>query len=94
MQQASRIFSILFLLSLCFGVLKAQESETKLEIDTTSSDGLFQAARTAAFDQKDYPLAKRYCLKALERSPNYADIRIFWDVCTLGLIRLTAPKPV
>lgn len=45
--------------------------------DTTSSDVLFQAARKAAFDSKDYPLAKHYCYKALEKSPNYADIRIF-----------------
>lgn len=45
--------------------------------DTTSSDGLFQAARKAAFDQKDYNKAKTYCYKALSISPNYADIRIF-----------------
>ena len=77
MQQARSIFSILFLLGLCFGSLKAQESESKPAIDTSDTDGLFQAARAAAFDHKDYPLAKRYCLKALERSPNYADIRIF-----------------
>lgn len=77
MQQARSIFSILFLLSLCFGTLRAQETEAKPAIDTSDTDGLFQAARSAAFDHKDYPLAKHYCLKALERSPNYADIRIF-----------------
>jgi YaiO family outer membrane protein len=77
MQQASRIYALFILMSLCFGTLHAQEGDSKPEIDTISSDGLFQAARTAAFDQKNYPLAKRYCLKALEKSPNYADIRIF-----------------
>ncbi len=45
--------------------------------DTTSSDGLFQAARKAAFDNKDYLLAKHYCYKALSISPDYSDIRIF-----------------
>lgn len=45
--------------------------------DTTTSDGLFQAARYAAFENKDYNTAKRYCLKALDISPKYADIRIF-----------------
>jgi YaiO family outer membrane protein len=55
----------------------AQDTITKPSIDTTSSDGLFQAARRAAFDNKDYPLAKIYCKRGLEKSPNYADIRIF-----------------
>lgn len=45
--------------------------------DTVSSDGLFQAARKAAFDEKNYPKAKAYLYKALDRSPDYADIRIF-----------------
>jgi YaiO family outer membrane protein len=45
--------------------------------DTTNSDGLFQAARKAAFDKKDYATAKAYCYKALNMSPGYADIRIF-----------------
>lgn len=46
-------------------------------LDTTTSDGLFQAARMAAFEKDDYPLAKRYLFRALEKSPDYADIRIF-----------------
>jgi YaiO family outer membrane protein len=45
--------------------------------DSTSSDGLFQIARKAAFDQKDYPKAKGYLYRALDISPDYADIRIF-----------------
>ncbi|MCD2423418.1 YaiO family outer membrane beta-barrel protein [Niabella pedocola] len=55
------------------------------QADTTTSDGLFQAARHAAFENKDYALAKRYAIKALALSPKYADIRVFlgrlytWD---------------
>jgi len=45
--------------------------------DTGSSDGLILAARKAAFDKKDYPLAKSYLYKALQLSPDYADIKIF-----------------
>jgi YaiO family outer membrane protein len=45
--------------------------------DTVTSDGLFQAARKAAFDKKDYPRAKIYLYKALKISPGYADIRVF-----------------
>lgn len=45
--------------------------------DTASSDDLFVAARKAAFDNNDYNTAKIYCIKALELSPSYADIRIF-----------------
>lgn len=51
--------------------------DTKSLPDTSNSDGLFQAARSAAFDNKNYPLAKIYCKKGLEMSPNYADIKIF-----------------
>ncbi len=45
--------------------------------DTASSDGLFQAAKKAAFDNSDYPRAKAYLFKALQISPDYADLRIF-----------------
>ncbi|WP_081661905.1 YaiO family outer membrane beta-barrel protein [Gillisia sp. JM1] len=45
--------------------------------DTLSSDELFINARTAAFDEDDYPKAIRITKKALEISPNYSDIRIF-----------------
>lgn len=45
--------------------------------DTTSSDGLLVEARKAAFEQKDYPLAKAYLYRALSKSPEYADIKIF-----------------
>lgn len=45
--------------------------------DTVSSDGLFEAARHAAFKEDNYSKAILYSKKALAISPNYADIRIF-----------------
>ena len=42
-----------------------------------SSDELFQQARKAAFDQKDYAKAISLSKQALERSPGYSDIRVF-----------------
>lgn len=42
-----------------------------------SSDELFQLARTAAFDKKDYKLATELSKQALVISPDYADIQIF-----------------
>ncbi len=42
-----------------------------------SSDELFQQARKAAFDQKDYPKAISLSKQALARSPDYSDIRVF-----------------
>jgi YaiO family outer membrane protein len=42
-----------------------------------NSDALLRAARKAAFTENDYPKAKAYLFKALTRSPNYADVRIF-----------------
>ena len=62
---------ILLLLSASFlpSILVAQ---TQL-----SSDELFQQARTAAFENKNYKLATELSKKALMISPDYADIRIF-----------------
>lgn len=45
--------------------------------DALSSDGLLHMARTSAFHDHDYPRAIELCKKALEKSPEYADIRIF-----------------
>ena len=45
--------------------------------DNISSDELFHQAHSAAFDQKNYPLAIYLGRKALGKSPNYSDIRIF-----------------
>jgi YaiO family outer membrane protein len=45
--------------------------------DTLSSDGLLQQARKAAFDDKNYALAKFRLYKALQISPGYSDIKIF-----------------
>jgi len=45
--------------------------------ETLSSDSLLQLARKTAFDEKDYDKAKAYLHRALQKSPDYADIRIF-----------------
>lgn len=64
------LFIVLLLIASIFSnVLFAQ---TQL-----SSDELFQQARTAAFENKDYTLATALSKKALEISPDYEDIRIF-----------------
>lgn len=42
-----------------------------------NSDELFQKAREAAFDKKDYPLAITLSRQALQLSPAYSDVRVF-----------------
>ena len=65
----SPIISFLFF-SIVFSL--ATQAQEKL-----SSDQLFKNARTAAFDEDDYPKAIKITQEALELSPDYADIRIF-----------------
>ena len=60
----------LILLFFSFQFLQAQDQNI-------SSDDLFTRARSAAFDQKDYPTAISLSKQALAKSPDYADIRIF-----------------
>lgn len=72
MKNKPYIYSFFLLLFFFINSISIQAQE-----DTTSSDGLFKAARFAAFEKKDYNTAKYYCYKALNVSPNYADIRIF-----------------
>lgn len=60
----------LFLLIISFKMASAQ-------IDTLSSDSLFNMARTAAFDQQNYPLAISISKKALAEAPDYTDVSIF-----------------
>ncbi len=45
--------------------------------DSLSADGLLVLARKAAFDEKNYELAKFRLYKALHISPDYADLKIF-----------------
>ena len=45
--------------------------------NNSSTDDLFKQARSAAFDQKNYPLAISLSKQALIKSPDYADISIF-----------------
>ena len=53
--------------------------------DSTSSDVLFLMARKAAFEENNYPKAKLLCKKALDKAPDYNDIKLFlgrlysWD---------------
>jgi YaiO family outer membrane protein len=61
-------FLVLLVLSHC-SVAWSQEEQ--------SSDGLFQQARHAAFEKKQYPAAIELCKKALAISPAYTDIEIF-----------------
>ncbi len=63
------LFFLLLFVSTFLFKLSAQENFT--------SDEYFQQARTAAFDHKDYKSAIELCQKALIKSPDYADIRIF-----------------
>jgi YaiO family outer membrane protein len=60
---------VLTLLYLCTSATMAQEN--------LSSDSLFRLARETAFNQKNYPLAVQFCHRALTKSPNYNDIRVF-----------------
>ncbi|WP_448105141.1 YaiO family outer membrane beta-barrel protein [Pedobacter panaciterrae] len=60
----------LTLLFFSFQFLQAQDQNI-------GSDELFTKARSAAFDQKDYPKAISLSKQALSKSPDYADIRIF-----------------
>ena len=45
--------------------------------EAATSDALFQQAKDAAFNKKDYPLAIQICRQALKKSPDYNDIRVF-----------------
>lgn len=65
-------YSLLVLSALFFTGITLQA-----QTDTSSADGLFQAARKAAFDQNNYDLAKIYLYKGLEKSPDYTDLRVF-----------------
>ena len=63
------LISLFFLLITFSTTIQSQEK--------LSSDQLFKNARTAAFDEDDYPKAIRLTKEALEISPDYSDIRIF-----------------
>jgi YaiO family outer membrane protein len=45
--------------------------------DSTSADGLFQSAKKAAFNNRDYPKAIALSKQALLIAPKYSDIHIF-----------------
>ncbi len=72
--QRTLLFHILLTGFVSIGLITSAKGQ---QTDTSSSDGLFQAARNAAFEEEDYPKAKAFLLKALQKSPDYADLRIF-----------------
>ncbi|HTD41367.1 MAG TPA: YaiO family outer membrane beta-barrel protein [Mucilaginibacter sp.] len=74
-----KLYLILFLIVLC----KVSSAQTGL-----SSDEIFQQARKAAFDEKNYPKAISLSKQALSKSPNYSDIRVF-----LGRLYTWSDKP-
>ena len=65
----SPLISLLLLLLVFSHSIQSQEK--------LSSDQLFKNARTAAFDEDDYPKAIILTKEALDISPDYSDIRIF-----------------
>ena len=67
----TKTYSLLFIL---FSFLTLHQVSAQEELTT---DELFIKARTAAFDEDDYPKAIELTKLALEKSPNYADVRIF-----------------
>lgn len=72
--QRTLLFPILITGFVFLGLFTSAKGQ---QTDTSTSDGLFQAARTAAFEEEDYAKAKAFLFKALQKSPDYADIRIF-----------------
>ncbi|MDZ7716249.1 MAG: YaiO family outer membrane beta-barrel protein [Balneolaceae bacterium] len=50
---------------------------SQVQLQNLTVDELFEQARSAAFDDGDYELARKYAYEALERSPDYHGIRIF-----------------
>ncbi len=64
-----KLYPLILLFSVVFCAVNAQTAP--------SSDELFQQARAAAFNQKDYKKAIELSNQALIKSPDYGDIRIF-----------------
>lgn len=64
----TRPLLLLIIIFFSFSVIAQEELTT---------DELFIKARTAAFDEDNYPKAIELTKKALEKSPAYADVRIF-----------------
>jgi YaiO family outer membrane protein len=64
-------------LSGCLSLILCMTSICVIAQDTTSTDGLFQMAHKAAFDENDYSKAKDYCNKILETNPHYIDATVF-----------------
>ncbi|WP_339734356.1 YaiO family outer membrane beta-barrel protein [uncultured Sunxiuqinia sp.] len=70
----NRIITVTFALFLF--VSQGATQKVNAQTDYTS-DELFVLARKAAFDEDDYPKAIELSMQALQKSPDYSDIRIF-----------------
>ncbi|MGM0546913.1 MAG: YaiO family outer membrane beta-barrel protein, partial [Bacteroidota bacterium] len=65
-------------LVLCFVfVLMSTASWAQSQMSDLSVDQLYEEARHLAFEDGDYDTAREYAYEALDRSPDYHDIRIF-----------------
>lgn len=47
------------------------------QADELTIDELYEKARTAAFEEENYPKARKYAYEALDKAPDYHGIRIF-----------------
>lgn len=69
--------SRLFISAMAIGLLTGISSLKAHAQDSLTADELFQQARTASFDNKDYATAKTLLFRALEQAPDYSDLRVF-----------------
>jgi YaiO family outer membrane protein len=68
---ASAVIKIVYTLLLTLLPLAAFAQQT------TTADGLFQQARTAAFEHRNYPTAITLAKQALDQAPDYTDVAVF-----------------
>jgi len=64
-------------LSWCLSILFCTLCNHLCAQDNLSTDELFQVARKAAFEEKDYSKAKVYCTEILSIDPHYTDAKVF-----------------
>lgn len=69
--------SLILIFCFLFFAFIGKTQDATPQLDTITTDGLFQTARAAAFETKNYNLAKYYSKKALSLSPTYTDIILF-----------------
>lgn len=65
------------LLLVCFCLSSISAEDLLAQTSTLSADEQFKDARNAAFEENDYEKARKLAYSALQKSPDYHDIRIF-----------------